>query len=126
MPQPQRFVCSNHMKAQQLNTTSAAADENTLLVSSQWRSSTAVLAITLDSGKVQRISQHDSDKSCWSFAAACQGKLHHPHPCQQRHLPAWQPQAHQAVLLLLLFPGCCCRKCIADLSRTLETMFAMI
>ena len=53
----------------------AAADENILLVSSQWRSSTALLAITLDSGKVQRISQHDSNNSCWLLAAACQGKL---------------------------------------------------
>ena len=77
-----------------------------LLVSSQWRSSTAVLAITLDSGQVQRISQHDSDKSCWSFAAACQGKLRRAgaRACQNHHLPdaAWQHQAHQGLCLLLL------------------------
>jgi len=50
------------------------ADSSTLLVTSQWRSSTAVLAINLDSGHVERISQHDNDRASWAFAAACQGE----------------------------------------------------
>ena len=49
------------------------ADDNTLLVTSQWRSSTALLAISLDSGAVRRISQHDKDNSCWLLAAAYKG-----------------------------------------------------
>ncbi|KAL0045655.1 hypothetical protein WJX82_000743 [Trebouxia sp. C0006] len=50
-------------------------DSNTLLVTSQWRSSTAVLAISLDSGHVQRVSQHDPDRASWAFAATCQGSV---------------------------------------------------
>ena len=45
------------------------------MVTSQWRSSTAVLAISLDSGHVQRMSQHDTDRASWTFAATCQGDL---------------------------------------------------
>lgn len=57
------------------NSICVTADDDTLLMTSAWRSSVAVLAVSLSSGKLERLSTHDTDRSSWGLGATCQGML---------------------------------------------------
>ena len=51
-----------------------AADNSTLLVTTQWRSATALAAVDLTSGRVQRLGDVSKEASSWSFAGQSAGE----------------------------------------------------
>ena len=51
-----------------------AADNNTLLVITQWRSATALAAVDLTSGRVQRLGDVTKEASSWFFAGQSAGE----------------------------------------------------
>ena len=86
-----------------------AADNNTLLVTTQWRSATALAAVDLTSGRVQRLGDVSTEASSWCFAGQSAGEL----PDLDSTGVLLQRQTANLKPLCICAPGCngcsCCK-----------------